>query len=182
MDKAKRDGFEGGRWGWGWWKCRQLYLNNNKKIIKLKRKNKCSTLWWSYFIFLLSLKAVGSGGCPRRTEWDSVAGKNENEAQLFPRVVNPWISSWFSFYYSHQARVMNSCQFWYLQTFLYAVLIILTSTDKKTSLHYLAVSWGVGWHRYHETSICTICKWLELIYTFLPSIPNTVYFQSDKIL
>ena len=36
MDKTKRGGSKGGRWGWlGWgeWlgdKCRQLYLKNNK--------------------------------------------------------------------------------------------------------------------------------------------------------
>ena len=40
MDKTKGGRFEGRRWGWlgwgKWWgeKCRQLYLNNNKRKLK----------------------------------------------------------------------------------------------------------------------------------------------------
>ena len=43
MDKTKRSGSRGGRWGWLGWggKYRQLYLNNNKIIFFKKERKIC---------------------------------------------------------------------------------------------------------------------------------------------
>lgn len=125
----------------------------NMESIKLevkiqKQRKKCKCFIFGVGLFHTSPFPESSGRkCLRKTECDMQQERMKIKLSCSQRMLSLdlVVVSWrFSFIF-HQARIMNSFQFWAHRYFLYMVLIILTSVDNCPCIMYSFFS-RIGQH------------------------------------